>query len=517
MRLFDMTDPLMGRLVDGRYQILERLGHGGMGAVYRVREEPLGTISAMKILSPKLASDPIQRARFFRESRVAQRIDHENIIKISEIGETADGIIFMVMEYLRGPTLVDIIPEKGLSLLRTLKIGLQIARGLGRAHDLGIIHRDIKPENVMYASKKGERLRIKLLDFGLAWIKGGPKLTATGQVFGTPEYVSPEQAVGDPATTSSDLYSVGVLLYEMSCGLAPFRGSATEVMLSHINRAPEPPSTHETNDVIPPEFDNLVLKLLEKKPENRYRDAHHLVEDLTGLVKTLEGEDISSVLRKASWKPQHDTGSGSLLPVQNSAIDVALGRWSAIHERYLQIEPVQRPVWLDPCIKKLSGLVSEAEELSQTLMNVSHHRREREQDVRSARERLGRAVDMIAQDESRIRREIEISKKQLVAIELGIQTARIHREEPSVELTNRERQLRQDIRDKESRLDDLRFQLDQLRGRLGAVSATYEHDIDLETSEARSRAGRLEMLLKDIDKSATRAERFLEIYKNISR
>jgi serine/threonine-protein kinase len=287
MRLFDLEDPMVGKLVGGRYRVVEKLGSGGMGAVYLVREESATTELAMKVLSPTLAADPLQRARFFRESRVAQSIEHDNVVRVLEVGESASGNVFMVLEYLPGGTLADRIAARPLPLSRTVEIGIQIAAGLSRAHGLGVVHRDVKCDNVMFLSRDDEPDHVKLVDFGLAWTKGGAKLTATGQVFGTPEYLSPEQARGDPATPLSDLYSLGIVLYEATCGRVPFEGPATHVMRAHLEEQPPPPSSMNRSARLPERFDRLVLKLLRKEPERRHRDAKHLLDELAALAGEL--------------------------------------------------------------------------------------------------------------------------------------------------------------------------------------------------------------------------------------
>ncbi len=513
MRLFDMEDPMVGRLIDGRYQVLEKIGSGGMGAVYRVREEASGELAAMKVLSPKLAADPLQRARFFRESRVGQRLVHENIISVLEIDETTDGLIYLVMEYLPGANLADKIAAGPLPLDRALAIAIQITRGLARAHDLGVIHRDVKPENVMFLSLEDEPDHVKLLDFGLAWMKGGAKLTATGQVFGTPEYISPEQAVGDTATPLSDLYSLGILLYEMASGRAPFEGVATQVMLGHIERAPAPPST-VIRAPLPQGFDRLVLQLLEKEPARRYRDAHHLLDDLTVLAKNLSGEDES-----ATRRPRYGAGPSSHPPPRGSisVIETTEKRWRRIEVISRQLPVQQRPAWLAPSLEQLSRLIEEAKQLGRLIGQGSGKRTQRDLELRMKRERLGRAVDIVATDESKLVREFEIDRRRLQATEQSIASARLRRESPEASLVERRSCLRAELAEKKVRLEDIGFQLGQLRGRLGALNAAFEHDAMEDKKNSRSPSHRLEQVLAEFEPTACRVEQLFDIHRGTNK
>ncbi len=508
MRLFDIEDPFVGRLVDGRYQVLEKIGSGGMGSVYRIQEEPSGIIAAMKVLSPKLASDPLQRARFFRESRVAQRIDHVNVIEVSEIGDTHDGLIYMVMEYLPGFTLAAKISNRPLPLDRVIQIGIQIGRGLGHAHELGVVHRDVKPENVMFVSPDKDSDYVKLLDFGLAWMKGAAKLTTTGQVFGTPEYLSPEQAKGEKASFLSDLYGLGVVLYEMATTRVPFEGTATQVMLGHMEREPKPPSRVVGAPPLPVEFDRLVLKLLAKNPSDRYRDAHHLLEDLTALATHLSvsssGKDgrISYPVPEPPMKqyPRSDVVS---------FIETTAKRWNRIDGLCRLVSPSQQPEWLDQSLAQLASLLEEAKDLRRTISDGSDVRMKKMRSLRARRERLGRAVDIIASDESRIAREIEIGRRQLLAVEEGMAAAKIRRQRPQADVLSRYEQLLTDIENKAVRLQDVRFQLEQLRGRLAAMSAGHEHEVVEEKKRTDSPSSKLDRVLAEFDPIASRIEQFL--------
>ncbi|MCZ7684845.1 MAG: serine/threonine protein kinase [Sandaracinaceae bacterium] len=186
-----LPDPLIGRTIGGRYVITDRIGAGGMGIVYRARHEVVGRDVAIKFLSPDLAMELNNRQRFLREAKAANRIDHEHIIDITDYGETDDGLVYLVMEYLDGEPLSKVIARGPLAPYRALDIAMQMAAALARAHELDVVHRDIKPDNVYVLTRTVGGDFIKLLDFGLAKMKGEMRLTASGAVFGTPEYMAP--------------------------------------------------------------------------------------------------------------------------------------------------------------------------------------------------------------------------------------------------------------------------------------------------------------------------------------
>jgi eukaryotic-like serine/threonine-protein kinase len=511
MRLFSLEDPLIGKLVDGRYRVTEKLGAGGMGAVYKIREEHTGRVEAMKVLSPGLAGDAVQRARFLREARAAKHIDHENIIKVRETGETEDGVVYMVMDYLAGPTLADLIASGPLPFAKAVAVMIQVARGLGRAHDLGIVHRDIKPDNIILEPVEDGEGRVKILDFGLARMKGDMRLTQTGQVFGTPEYVSPEQATGGTASPASDLYGVGIMFYETLVGHLPFEGAATQVMLSHLNREPIPPSRAGGPLPVPPEADDVVMRLLRKRPEDRYQDAHHLLEDLTRLAaigECQEEADEHFDTIRGITSPVAADPRGRVEPVSG------IGDWRRRIARYgeavARVPDRMHPPWLHGCHTHLATLVEEGARLDASLKKEAEARERDDESLRQGRERLGHAVDAIARDESALRREIQIAQKQAEALELGVAAARASRKDAPRESLARLKTLRRQLRDDAVRLEDLGFQLEQLRGRMAAQSAGFEHDAGTSGIRNRMDAARLEVILAELRSGSARIDKFLE-------
>jgi serine/threonine-protein kinase len=280
------TDSLLGRTLAGKYRIEERLSGGGMGTVYRGTHVLMDKTVAVKVLRPSLAADEKIVARFSREARAASKISHPHALSVTDFGEAEDGVVFLVMEYLSGKTLKEILRSEGpLPLPRAVEILRQVGGALDAAHGEGVVHRDLKSDNIMLLSSSGTDYA-KVLDFGIAKIKEpegayDPALTAPDLVIGTPQYMSPEQCSQSPDIDArSDIYSLGVILYEMLVGHVPFIGdSPTTIMLKHLQQ-PAPSVLAERSDV-PEAIGRVVARALEKRPEDRYETVGELVEDFT--------------------------------------------------------------------------------------------------------------------------------------------------------------------------------------------------------------------------------------------
>ena len=279
-------DSLLGQTLAGKYRIEERLSGGGMGTVYRGTHVLMDKTVAIKVLRPSLAADEKIVARFSREARAASKISHPHAISVTDFGEAENGVVFLVMEYLNGQTLKDIIRSEGpMSLPRAVEILRQVGGALDAAHAEGVVHRDLKSDNIMLLSSSGTDYS-KVLDFGIAKIiepEGtyDPGLTAPELVIGTPQYMSPEQCSQSPDIDArSDIYSLGVILYEMLVGHVPFTGaSPTAIMLKHLQ---EPaPSVLTERDDVPESVGRVVARAMEKRPEDRYNTVGELVEDFT--------------------------------------------------------------------------------------------------------------------------------------------------------------------------------------------------------------------------------------------
>jgi serine/threonine-protein kinase len=276
-----LSDTLINTLFDGRYRILRKLGSGGMANVYLAEDEELGRRVAIKILNERYAGDDLFIERFRREAKSAAGLSHPNIVSIYDRGE-AEGTYYIAMEVIEGRSLKELIMTHGALPVHTaIGYAKQLLEALRFAHRHGIIHRDIKPHNVLVSADqqvKANEPRLKVTDFGIAR-HGASQMTEAGSIMGTAQYLSPEQARGAPVTAASDLYSAGVVLYEMLTGKVPFAGdSAIEIAMKHVNELPKPPSSLRPE--IPPELDQIVLRALAKDPEDRYQTAEEFIEDL---------------------------------------------------------------------------------------------------------------------------------------------------------------------------------------------------------------------------------------------
>ena len=288
-----VSDTLINTLFDGRYRIVRKLGSGGMANVYLAEDEELGRRVAIKILNDRYANDDAFIERFRREAKSAASLSHPNIVSIYDRGE-AEGTYYIAMEVIEGRSLKELILTRGpLSIVEAVHYARQILQALRFAHRHGIIHRDIKPHNNLIGEQG-----LKVTDFGIA--RYGPsQMTEAGSIMGTAQYLSPEQARGAPVTASSDLYSVGIVLYEMLTGRVPFTGdSAIEIAMKHLNDWPKPPS--KPRPEIPEEIDHIVLRALAKAPEDRYQSAEEFIEDLqrveAGLPVSPETSEAATAL-----------------------------------------------------------------------------------------------------------------------------------------------------------------------------------------------------------------------------
>jgi serine/threonine protein kinase/Tfp pilus assembly protein PilF len=273
------------------YDILEQLGSGGMGVVYKARDSRLDRLVALKFLPPEFSRDDEANERFVQEARAASALEHANICTVHDIGTTEDGRVFIVMPFYDGQTLKYRIQDGPLGVEKSLDIARQIAKGLAGAHEAGIVHRDIKPANIMVT----ERGEVKILDFGVAKLEKGLDITKTGTTIGTVWYMSPEQTRGDEVDGRSDLWSLGVLMYEMLTGRRPFTGDYDQaVAYSILNRDPEPLSG--AGVVAPQRVVDVVERLLRKEPDDRFADASSLLNALADpSSKTVEQPTQSTV------------------------------------------------------------------------------------------------------------------------------------------------------------------------------------------------------------------------------
>ncbi len=288
---------LVGTVLADRYRVLKKLGEGGMGSVYLAEHTTINKKLAIKVLSSEYSHKQDLVDRFLQEARAASMIEQENVVEITDFGSTPGGSVFFVMEFLNGEDLSKTIKKNGpLSWARVKPIMLQICTALSAAHDAGIIHRDMKPENCYRIKRGGGEDFIKVLDFGIAKVttedgEGGKGLTRTGMIFGTPEYMSPEQAKGEKVDHRVDVYAVGVILYELLTGRVPFTADTfMGILTKHMFEAPPAPNTVRPDVVVPDQVEAIILKALQKDREYRFQS----MPDLAAAIEAV-GTDSAAV------------------------------------------------------------------------------------------------------------------------------------------------------------------------------------------------------------------------------
>ncbi|MDX1389798.1 MAG: serine/threonine-protein kinase, partial [Acidobacteriota bacterium] len=288
------------------FKILAKLGEGGMGVVYRARDENLGREVALKVLPPESMASDEKRQRFLREARTAAAVTHRHIATIHEVDE-ADGVVFIAMELVEGETLTDRIGGNALPMRDGLRIAIETAEALAAAHGSKVVHRDLKPDNIIVEPGG----HAKILDFGLAKPQEEAQpdsqtisadMTREGRVMGTVAYMSPEQARGLPVDSRSDLFSFGIVLYEVVTGKKPFLGSTpTDTLTSILRDTPPPPM--EANAEIAPELERIINKCLEKRPDDRYQHADEIVVDLRRLRRQTDSQSVQTVSGVTAIRP----------------------------------------------------------------------------------------------------------------------------------------------------------------------------------------------------------------------
>ena len=279
----------------GRYEIVAELGRGAMGVVYKAADPVLGRPVAIKTINMALERDGIENyeARFYQEARAAGGLSHPNIITIYDVGKTGD-IAYMAMEFVEGVELRELLAHgQPLPIAQGISIAAQVCEGLAYAHERGIVHRDVKPPNIMVAPSGG----VKIADFGIARMRASESLTQTGMMLGSPKYMSPEHVLGKRADQRGDIFSLGIILYEMLTGVAPFNGeNVTALMYQIVNLAPPAPSVR--NPQIPELLDYIVAKMLAKSLDERYQSAAELASDLRECERQLAGPEPRIVQRE---------------------------------------------------------------------------------------------------------------------------------------------------------------------------------------------------------------------------
>lgn len=328
-----IDDPLVGTMVDGRYFVERRIGEGGMGMVYSCRHTIIDKRVAMKVLRPDMAKQTEASERFLNEARSTSAIGNAHIIDIFDYGRLLNGSPYFVMEFLEGTPLVDIaearLPQDP---ARIIRIGLQLADGLGAAHRAGIVHRDLKPDNVFLVRQGTVQEFVKILDFGIAKAtRGTSRLTHAGQIFGTPHYMSPEQADGARIDQRTDIYALGVIFYELIAGRLPFDAeNYMAVLAQHMHRKPAPPSMIEELDLYLPEgLEALILKCLEKAPPDRFQSMDEVGEELQRILSFSESIPPGPIASESEGETIVGTTVGAVTPNSRARGRHHLGLYAA--------------------------------------------------------------------------------------------------------------------------------------------------------------------------------------------
>ncbi|HKA87987.1 MAG TPA: serine/threonine-protein kinase, partial [Haliangiales bacterium] len=325
------TPSMLGQILDGRWRVIKKLGEGGMGEVYVAEHIHIEKKVAMKLLRAEVLGNAEAVSRFYQEARSASTIGHENIIQIEDFGKLPDGRVYMLMEYLLGAPLNEMIAREPLPLGRALDVVIQVCRGLSAAHAKGITHRDMKPENVYVTQKDGRDLP-KILDFGIAKVQHGDtaqNLTQAGTIYGTPFYMAPEQALGGRMDHRVDIYAMGIILYEVFCGVLPFKGETfMGILTQHITMQPDPPSVvaAQNGRQMPPELEQIILKAIRKNADERYQSMNEMAIALTDVYRAYVGPRRTDMMQAVPSHMMPTMGvqvggaSGSTLALQPGAV-----------------------------------------------------------------------------------------------------------------------------------------------------------------------------------------------------
>jgi eukaryotic-like serine/threonine-protein kinase len=491
-------DPLIGKVVAGRYRLEARLGEGGMGVVYRARHVLIDRVVALKLIRPDLRGETHLRAWMLREARAANRVDHAHIIDIHDIGETEEGELYLVMEYLTGTSLSTELARGPMPIARGVDILEQMCAALARAHDLGVVHRDLKSDNILLTQRGGRKDFVKILDFGLAAIARDPRLAPKGAVFGTPEYMAPEQARGEEASPQSDLYALGVLFFEMLTGQLPFRSNDRDTLLE-MQRTHPPRRPRSIRADAHPQGESIVLRLLEKDIRKRYRDAHHLQEELKALQRSLPTQ---------AWEVE--AGDGAALPPpppppQSAGVTEWASRAALFSRMVARAYPSgTAPVEIVNGLNQAWELAARANRLEGEVASHTRKLEALERRGRALRAEIGRKVEELAHEESRVMREAsadgddcEKVRAELAIAEKAAATARQLADaavrqggyEPVIferagasaatAQAKREQLGRYEAKKnaREANARDLRRQIDELRGQLSRYAEALEEDL----------------------------------------
>ncbi len=494
------TDAMLGKVVAGRYRLEARLGEGGMGIVYRARHVLIDRVVALKLIRPDLRGETHLRAWMLREARAANRVDHAHIIDIHDIGETEDGELYLVMELIVGVALSAEVAKGPMPISRGVDILEQMCAALARAHDLGVVHRDLKSDNILLTVRGGRKDFVKILDFGLAALARDPRLAPKGAVFGTPEYMSPEQARGEDAGPQSDLYALGILFFEMLTGQLPFKSSDRDTLLE-MQRSQPAPRPRSIKPDVTPAAEAIALRLLEKDPRKRYQDAHHLQEELKALQRSLPSQqwDVQSEAAAPAMPPPPP-------PAQSDGVLEWANRASLFARMVSRVYPAgNAPPEVLQALEQTWVLAARASRLEGEVASQNRKIEALERRGRALRAEIGRKVEELAHEESRVLRDASAAheeasrlREQTSAAERVADAARQQAEVAerqasghvrtyyervgaamaTMELRREQlRELEAKASQRESAARDLRKQIEDLRGQLGRYAEALEEDL----------------------------------------
>jgi serine/threonine protein kinase len=502
-------DTFINKVIAGRYRLEARIGEGGMGIVYRARHVLIDRVVAVKLIRPDLRGETHLRAWMLREARAANRVDHAHIIDIHDIGETDDGELYLVMEYLVGTPLSTEIGRGPMPIQRAVDVLEQMGAALARAHDLGVVHRDLKSDNILLTTRGGRKDFVKILDFGLAALAHDPRLAPKGAVFGTPEYMSPEQARGETAGPQSDLYALGILFFEMITGQLPFRSTDRDTLLELQRTGPAPRPSSIRKDCHPV-AERIMLRLLEKEQRRRYRDGHHLLEELKALQRSLPSQAWDKTA-----DPQQAPGIPPPPPPPRSA-DVTewasrAGMFSRMISRAYPSGNADAEV--TRAIQRAWELAAKANSLEGEISSHTRRLEALERRGRALRAEIGRKVEELAQEESRTLRDVSALQEEETAARLELEkaeeTARDTKLKADEAGQNGTRELfeqcgaaqavvdvrRQHAKSREAKrvarnatAKDLRAQIEQLRAQLARYAEALEEDLATGREKVAKRA-----------------------------
>lgn len=398
---------LVGQTLGGRYILIEVVGTGGMGTVYRGRHVIIERPVAVKVLSRQFSVVKDVRERFYREARIATRIRHPNVLDVIDLGETETELLYLVMELLDGETLASRLAKSGpLPFQSILDVFIEACDGLGAAHEVGIIHRDISPSNLFLVApgqQTGRPVRVKILDFGIAFMKSEPRITKPGQVLGTPYYIAPEAVRGEAATVASDVYSLGATIYEATCGSPPFEAdSYADILMMHMTD--DPPPLGERREGVPPKLWDLVAACLRKQPRERpggMRDVAQALEEVR--------RDMAGRARKSFRPPVGPAGAPE---AQLHAVGSGLTAW----KEYLK-NVIGRSAALGPDrrrrVHEMESAVEELETLDAELADRKDELTKAEERATSGQARFARALETMRAEEARLQAEAVESERKL--------------------------------------------------------------------------------------------------------